>query len=65
MDKIKGKKIYELVDSLEVDDFTAKSNNKPETKNINLDLEPSDLKSNQSQAKMVSVQITCLQLVYP
>lgn len=63
MDKIKGKKNYELVDSLEVDDFTAKSNNKPETKNINLDLEPSDLKS--SQAKMVSVQITCLQLVYP
>lgn len=60
MDKIKGKKIYELVDSLEVDDLTAKSNNKPETKNIYLDLEPSDLKSNQSQAKMVSVQ-----LVYP
>lgn len=63
MDKIKGKKYYKLVDGLEEDNFTAKSDNNPETKKNNTDLEHSDLKTKQSQEKMVRALITYLQFV--
>lgn len=63
MDTINGKKYYELVDGLEENNFTAKSDNNPEKKNINSDLELSDFKTKQSQEKMVSAVFTYLQFV--